>query len=289
MTLKTVTFTIDEDLAMDCKINAVKKDISLSTYIREIVTDAISPSEPKVMEYQKSKTLLETIEGAFGSKANIPKTLIVKQPKKREVYNNPRNPNDPWICPDHYKEDYSELKWQDGVLYYKKYRGYQKWRDMEDILYAKQVMGDKGYFTISEKNELMKSLKTTNATISKFLVNIENGFFDRYINLQNRRIKSAKFTAKDGYIYVSGNDTGISISNAETICYTMINCNNREKCISLNVRAYPHLNPYYIRCICENYSHDDLFQIIRKSHKKNAFIENNPSKRRNMIRNSVFI
>ena len=46
MTLKTVTFTIDEDLAMDCKINAVKKDISLSTYIREIVTDAISPSEP---------------------------------------------------------------------------------------------------------------------------------------------------------------------------------------------------------------------------------------------------
>ena len=52
-------------------------------------------------------------------------------------------------------------------------------------------------------------------------------------------------------------------------------------------RTYSKYDAFYIRAICENYCNPHLLRLLES--KQETHIENNPSKRRNIIRNGGMI
>lgn len=154
--------------------------------------------------------------------------------------------------------------------------------DVYDLLYI--IECNEIGLSYGDFRRLYKDFESNNNTMGKIIYNIREHSFDKILHKYYESIKKVKFELEDGYLKVNGEKTKVTKSKANEWIQLMFNSNRKQKTI-LNIKnTNKTFSKTLIHVICDNYDNNGLLDII-KPDEKGEFIENNPSRRRNLIRN----
>ena len=241
-------------------------------------TDNDDSKKTALKETVKSKPT-NTIETL--SKKN---SVSITKPKKkgRKVRD-----NDVYEPTVNSKTDWSKLKLlKDGSIINDLPKKFKLPVGLNELLYIMEL--DNPHMKRGIAKKLMNIYSINNITFGKLIHNIrETNNFDGVIDEYHRRLFDAKFRIKNGVIYVNNTNTGVSVSTASEWVQILANTDKKQGKILEIQRQYSNLNKDMIRIICDSYNNPKLNTLLSfdNSSKKSTFIENNPSKRRNLIRN----
>lgn len=184
--------------------------------------------------------------------------------------------------------DYSKSIWKklklmnDGEIIDKTRSVYHLPVDVYDLLYI--IECDETGLTHGEFKELYKEFESNNNTMGKIVYNIRKHSFDKILHKYYESIRKVRFAIKDGYLQVNGQLTGVSKNKANEWIQLMFNANRKQKTIREIMTVNPKIPKNLIHLVCDNYDNNNLLNIV-KPEDKEQFVENNPSRRRNLIRN----
>lgn len=154
-------------------------------------------------------------------------------------------------------------------------------------IYELEIIREANQHTILRKdfNELDKLLPVSYHTISKAIYNIrENPEFEELFQNLHNQILNCKFQLSDsGYIKIGKTTTPIKKELANEWVVQSQNTSHLQKLIYNIQKSNPDIEKMQIKIICENYKNPKLCDLLKEN--KKQFVENNPSKRRNMLRN----
>lgn len=194
-----------------------------------------------------------------------------------------KNNNERFEPADYSKGIWAKLKLLDnGQIVDKTRSRYVLPVDVYDLLYV--IECDENGLTHGEFKELYKQFNSNNNTIGKLIYNIRENSFDKIVKKYYNSIKKVKFEIYDGYLRVNGEKTTISVSKAREWVDLMFNSNRKQSKILEIVNANPSIGKNLIHVICDNYNNSELLSLIKEPEKE-PFIENNPSRRKNLIMN----
>lgn len=204
------------------------------------------------------------------------------------------NLNDLFVVKNQGKEFYNKIIITPmGKLNHRDSRG-RDWPlpfTINDVNYIDYLL--KHEFTFKQFNDLAKKHEWNPVTLNKLIYNIqENKTFQNLIARYNGNIKKVNFQYHNPYIMISGKKTDILLKEAYDWVNSAINSNkNIHEIISQLQNNFDTVNPMHIYVIVYNYNNDSLNKLFKKHiiPKNTDFIENNPSKRKNLIRNSAYI
>ena len=184
--------------------------------------------------------------------------------------------------------EYSKSIWKklklmnDGEIIDKTRSVYHLPVDVYDLLYI--IECDETGLTHGEFKELYKDFESNNNTMGKIVYNIRKHSFDKILHKYYESIRKVRFAIKDGYLQVNGQITEVSKSKANEWIQLMFNANRKQKTIREIMSANPKIPKNLIHLVCDNYDNNNLLNIVKPADKE-QFVENNPSRRRNLIRN----
>ena len=155
-------------------------------------------------------------------------------------------------------------------------------------IYELDLIREKDMNSISKKGyyKLCELLPVSPNTIAKAIYNIrENTELTHLLDLLHTKVKNCRFeVTKDGYLKIGKQITKIKKELAREWCLQCQNDGNvHEKIYDLH-KAFPNIDKMQIKIVCENYDNSVLLDLLKED--KKIFIENNPSKRRNIIENN---
>ena len=136
--------------------------------------------------------------------------------------------------------------------------------------------------------KLMEIYSINNITFGKLIYNIrETNNFDNILETYHKSLSDAVFRVKNGVIYVNNTNTKVSNEIASEWVQILANSSKKQEKILEIQKQYGHLNKDMIRIICDSYNNPKLNTLLSFSKNINnkSFVENNPSKRRNLIQN----
>ena len=222
------------------------------------------------------------------------KTLPKHDNQKRKYHK--KNVNDKWeITTESAKKNYNNLR----LLPHFKLkhdssngRTFELYYDMFDVFYIKSIIS-KDKFTNKDFNEILKHNKHqwTVKNLSQIIYNIENN-----IDLQKLIIDTRKFFNTDntfdetnGILKINDVNTHIRVEQAKEWCIAYMNNGKQKDEFIWNLqRRFPEIKREFITMIIYNHNNDELCELW-KEEEKPVFIENNPSKRRNIIRSGGIV
>ena len=184
--------------------------------------------------------------------------------------------------------EYSKSIWKklklmtDGEIIDKTRQVYHLPVDVYDLLYI--IECDESGLTHGDFKELYKEFESNNNTMGKIIYNIREHSFDKILHKYYESIKKVKFAIRDGYLKVNGQVTDVSKNKANEWVQLMFNANMKQKTVREIMASNPNLPKNLIHLVCDNYDNNNLLNLV-KPVDKGQFIENNPSRRRNLIRN----
>lgn len=281
----------NDELHAKIKSEANLKGITIASFSEELLEFALENYEVPTVDVPVKKStssilrppfkkggLVEKIYSAFGGE--------LKPIKHRR---NSRNPNREYIFPN-YAKLYSgkfELTEDNKIIQIRKSRGKVYFRrSIFDVLYVHHVLSSSDKFLVKHYKMLLKRFKTdsSNQSMVNFIFNVKEGTFDEIIEEFRSRVSTARVNIEiiDNHrrITINGKPSKINPSLARDIHELMSNCNDPWECIWGLVHTYQSINCADIFTVAVNYTQ------LRFNEPEIRFVENNPTKRRNIIRNA---
>lgn len=215
-------------------------------------------------------------------KSSIPKeksSLKVKSHKRKKLTD-----NDVYVPNNSVCNEWKNISLQkDGKLVTKGHKTYTLPVDLNQLFYI--IEEDTPYMNRRMSKKLMNEFEVNISTWGKLIYNIRINNFDDIIVNYNERIRRIKFSLDDNDdILIDNKKTTISKDLAYDWIQIIINSNHKEKDILKIQKSNNNYDKYNIRMICDNYNNKQLLKLLEKP-KIKSFIENNPSKRKNLIMN----
>lgn len=171
----------------------------------------------------------------------------------------------------------------DGSLLSKGHKKFVLPVNLNELLYI--IEKDTPYMNRGLSKELQSKFNVNISTWGKLIYNIRCNSFDDIIVDYYNRIHKIKFKVNDdNELLIDKVNTHISKNLVYDWLQLMNNSNHKEETI-LNIQeSNPKFDKYNIRIICDSYNNNVLSKLVAKPPVK-EFVENNPSKRRNLINN----
>ena len=241
--------------------------------------DEIDKKMDKIMEQLSSKHL-----DVSNLKTKKPALNHQDSKKQTGVKARKRKGNDEKFEPaDYSKVIWKKLKLMDnGEIVAKTRSNYRLPVDVYDLLYI--IECEESGLSHGEFKELYKEFESNNNTMGKIIYNIREHSFDKIVHKYYESIRKVRFVVKDGYLKVNGETTKVNKSKANEWVQLMFNSNRKQKTIREIMNANPKIPKNVIHLVCDNYDNNKLLTLV-KPVDKGQFVENNPSRRRNLIRN----
>ena len=111
----------------------------------------------------------------------------------------------------------------------------------------------------------------------------QQGVFNNIISDFKVKVTDCNFKIVNDSLRIMGEKTYIPSNTVKEIVNIIGDKGFSELLVYRLCKSYNQYNELYIRIICENYDNPELLKLLKND--DTAFVENNPSKRRNMIRN----
>lgn len=180
------------------------------------------------------------------------------------------------------KWKYLELK-DDGSIYNNSKRTFKLPVDLNLVLYIQEC--DNPRMDRATAKLLMSKYNIEYQFFGKLIFNLRHtNNFDSIFKKYHSNLEKAKFSIKNNMLCVNKTNTNIPLATAKEWIAIMANANNKQSKIMDLQMEHKDIDKNMIRIVCDSYDNTQLIKLL-KNVKKNTFIENNPSKRRNMIRN----
>lgn len=274
-------------------VNSLKEDN------QKLIEKVIELTEGFEKKQEELITKIDSLNNEISilKKNSIKKTNTVKinnpqKPKKQTVKNNPKDTKTKniYIPNKQLRTNWEKLELQDnGDIINHGFRKFKLPVTLNDLLYIIEC-DDKGNLKRSEAKRLMKQYMINTSTFGKLIWNIrETKNFDSVLTKYKQNLQKARFTIKDGNLCVNKVDTNISVKMAIEWIQILVNASKKQAKILELQKANPSINPDMIRIVCDSYDNPKLNKLLKENSKKKMFVENNPSKRRNIIANGGLI
>ena len=248
-------------------------DVKLEEIMKKLSSNNVTLAEPKS---EKPKIVTKEINKSDQDAQGSKKQIMTKVRKRK-------GDGEKFEPAEYSKSIWKKLKlMNDGEIIDKTRKGYHLPVDVYDLLYI--VECDENGLTHGEFKDLYKEFESNNNTMGKIIYNIREHSFDKILHKYYESIKKVKFAIKDGYLQVNGQVTGVSKSKANEWVQLMFNSNTKQKTVRDIMTANHKIPKNLIHLVCDNYDNNNLLNLVKPAD-KGQFIENNPSRRRNLIRN----
>ena len=213
-----------------------------------------------------------------------------KKKGRRTVTRRKYKPEDPYVVKEQGKEYYNKIIIQKagGLVHRDKIgRDHDLPFNINEACYMRYRI--KNNFTHKDFNDLSKKYGWYPVTLNKLIFNLqENKKFNTLLDDYNEMIKTkTRFGSNGGCMVIDGLKTNITVKDAHSWCETAINSNkNIHEYILKLQKSIPNIDQQHLYDIVYNYNSNDLCSIFKKhASKRTDFVENNPSKRKNLIMN----
>ena len=239
-------------------------------YIKNDLTTILTPKDTK----KESKETITRALKNLNKQSSNSKTKTGRQVKDTDIYVPNKSLRVEW--------KYLELR-DDGTIVNKSKRVFKLPVDLNLLLYIMEC--DKTPMDRATAKLLMSKYKLEYQFFGKLIYNIrETNSFDNVLKKYNNNLAKARFSIKNNMLCVNKINTNIPISTAKEWIHILSNTTFKQKKILDFQKANPDIDKNMIRIVCDSYNNNQLFSLL-KNVKKDTFVENNPSKRRNLIKN----
>ena len=265
-------------------LNDMVKDLELEKYHikRYILEDLIKEGRVKFFKINKNASTSSRVY-----------YQIVKS-EDNTTSNHSRKIDALFTIPDSVTLLYNDLKLlKNGEIEYgTKTRKFVLKYNIYDIFYIKSLSDDNNFtmgdfFKLANKNDTWDKL-----SLYKLIYNLrENNDLQEIINRARKVFKQdMHFDAKGDILLINNTVTHIPLHQVQSWCSAYVNGNkSRDVFIWELQKRFQELNRDYIAIILYNNGNDELANLLKENKDDEVFIENNPSKRRNLIMNGGLI
>ncbi len=187
--------------------------------------------------------------------------------------------------------DFSKELWaklellSDGSVINKGHKVYTLPVDVYDLLYV--IECDNNGLTYGEFKELFNKYGSNNNTFGKLIYNIRKDNFKDILIKYYDSIKKVTFEFEDNCLVINGEKFNISKKTVNDWIHLMFNSNRKQKSILNIVSGNPDIEKSIIHLVCDNYDNSKLLDILKDDDE--VFVENNPTKRENLIMNGGIV
>ena len=288
-----------------------------SLILQENITNELKDNKEMLKELKKDNLRLKQLIMELDlkllkekeDKGNSTTNKVVETPQKaktvtgKEINKNKKEKDKkPWlkdeddfeVLPKTAKKLYKNVELlPTGELEYGSRNSRRKYKlnyDIYDVLYVASVSGNKNFKMLDFKR-LHEKNGWERHSLYKLIYNIrENNDLINIINeAQSVLMKPKSFSKENDVLYIDNVDTEIPVHLARDWCNVFMNNNkSRDVYVWELQRKYTHLNKDYVAIIIYNHSNDSLLDVLKKE-KNTGFVENNPSRRKNLIMNGGMI
>ena len=160
--------------------------------------------------------------------------------------------------------------------------------DLNDLLYL--IECDTPKMTYNDYKELMVKYDSNPNTFGKIIYNIREGKFSNVLKTYRDCLKNTKFSIHpvNDTIRINKVNTTVRKEQAREWIDIIINSSNKEEKIMNLQMENKNIPKMYVRTICDSYNNKDLLECV-KAEPSEPFVENNPSRRRNLLRQGGLI
>lgn len=277
----------------DKEFNLLEKRIdelgmSKSNYIKKLVFDDIG-IEQTIQKPIKPMSMLDRLKKAFGVSEDV--VVEVTQTKEENVeFTRYRDLNDVWEPSKTVKNNNSHMN--ERTYFFDYETGLVKYKSSNGTCYKSCSLNE--LLIIHEFNpiyrkdvvELRRILKRHPAdnSFAGLIHQYQEGMFDEIISNFKNKVTKCKFKSYYGMLWFMGVESTISESSAKELVGIIGNKGFSETLVYKLCKSYSQCNDVDVRIVCENYNNPQLLDLLKEPNKHATL--NNPTKRRNVIRNN---
>ena len=278
--MRTIATNIDETTFEAMMLKCDELNVNRSEYLRNLICKDVNP----VVETEPKISMLDRLKQAFGT-SDI---TVVKSQMKSRVRRN-FDKNDVWIPLEAHKKPYLNCFIRNNMImgHGKKDKVYPTRWSIDEVLMVRELFLLQHQFLNKHIGSIVTVCNKQKQSVQRMCWNIESGNLEELIKDYKSQFTLLNFGKLKGKIIVNGIDSKIPTSLAKEMISIVTNSSNYEVVIWDLQRTYSKYDAFYIRAICENYCNPHLLRLLES--KQETHIENNPSKRRNLIRNGGMI
>ena len=178
-----------------------------------------------------------------------------------------------------------ELMEDGSIVNHGKRRNFKLPIGLNELLYFMEIEKD---LTFQSATEIREKYNIKPGTFGKIIHNIrETDNFAPLINKYKNNLKKASFSLRKNILFINNLDTNIKMEDAKDWISIIANTNKKNSMIIKIQEGNPDVDKEIIRFICDSYDNPKLINLLKN--KPHKFIENNPSKRKNLIANGGLI
>lgn len=220
-------------------------------------------------------------DGKVKKSTNVKKKQILKRGRA--------NKNAPYAPNKSMKTKWKHLELlDDGRIINRSNRTYILPIHLNELLYLQEKINNG--FTFAESRQLMKKYDMLPGIFGKLVYNLtETDSFEKVFKKYEDNLKKAKFSIENKYIYVNNVNTNIPVKLAREWVQILANTSKKQEKILALQSANKDIDSDMIRIVCDSYNNSHLNAMIKNNEKTMSFVENNPSKRKNLIMNGGLI
>ena len=267
--MKAITTNIpDEQIDL---INSRCKELGInrSEYLRRLVFNDINIIKPKP---KRQSSLLQKLKAEFGVTDEIAPKRTWKKGRD-EIW----EPAERYSVPYHIGEVYfDEIRTFSGKGALRPLS-----ISLSELLMLHEFLSKHAHFTNGDLKRFKELLGISDYTIKRVCANLINGDFDGVV------LNEISNDTNWDIFYNMLCKSLLSFDEVERICDMVANKGFSYSYVFNLQKMYSNYDSWFIRKICENYDNKLLHKLIKVQ--KETFVENNPSKRRNLIRNGGLI
>lgn len=272
------------------------KDMGLnkSQYVTSLILKDLGLEKELPKTKQQNESILDKLKKAFGvadDQVVQSCTPTVKTPKKE--YTRYRSLNAIWEPSETVKRSHSNM--EDRKYYFDYETGLIEYKAPNNVCYKCCSLNE--LLILQECNPiyrkdvvaLRKLLKKHPAdnSFAGLIYQYKNGMFDEIISNFKNNVGNCKFKIYSNKLWFMGVESTITVSTAKELISIIENKGFSEVLVHKLCKSYSAFNEVEVRIVCENYDNTQLLSLLKEPNKN--VVLNNPSKRRNVIRNNGVI
>ena len=276
--MKTVATNISDEqyTLLLQKVNEI--GTSKADYLRRLLQNDLKNETISVTISAKPQAstegMLSKLKRQFG---------VTETPAKKHTNHNIKNE---WVCPNSSKFDYKGTP----CVYHNEFgiytpnnrkKFYPLKLGVSGLLLLHRFISSKNVFLVEDYRKLTKMLNFRKS-VPKFIYNYQKGKFDDFLESLNTYRNIEFSVSYDNRIRMNNIRTDVSVSLARELV-SIINYRGYSDKLIYDLCHSCSCSEVNAFIICLNHTDPNLLRVLKK--KDELFVENDPSKRRNLIRN----
>ena len=158
--------------------------------------------------------------------------------------------------------------------------------NIDNILLIREYLEDNPNPSHKKINSWAEYINKSARSLQRLIYTLQEGILDEVISDFKSKMECIEFGIINDYVYMNGRKSTLTIKDAKEIVILISNNGFKEETVWNLVNVYSYCESLEVRVICENWDNPTLLRLL-KNNNNSDFVQNNPSKRRNMIRNGV--